>query len=525
MVRVSFHAEQSGAADLSADTDKIIRLSLSQCLNPGCLASNPDHADECHHCRLPLQLAGRYRAVQTLGTRKFASTFRAVDEHRFGTPCVIKQLLMRQEGEDYQKAADLFTQEAVLLKDLGSHPQIPELMAFLTQGNHLYIVQQFIEGQNLLQDYEQRGRLTEVEACEMLKSLLRVLQFVHERQVIHRDIKPSNIIRRTDGSLVLIDFGSSHQSYTHLHDRRTPQAATPGYAAPEQMRGRIFPNSDLFSLGLTCLRLMTGCFPDDEGVDPLFDERQQKWRYEECLKMVSPELRPVFARLLQPDASKRYVSAQTALEDLVATLERFLEADWETFEPDSIWSYELENRSESAADYEQLRSLLAAQNYLEADQETWRLLLCLAHRTEQGQLTLDAIEFIPHTCLETIDDLWQTYSQGRFGLGIQQQLYRELGGSANFDFALWERFAEKVGWYRDGRWLSYAELTFADRAAAGHLPTCCIDPLNRQGGERGVQGWWRLGFATLMEHIESCQNARDSSIADIAEPSFFTQAL
>jgi serine/threonine protein kinase len=483
------------------EQDNIIRLNLSQCLNPDCLASNPGNIANCQRCGSTLRLAGRYRAVQTIGAGGFASTFRAVDEHRLGTPCVIKQFLpQQQDSRTYQKAVDLFTQEAVLLKDLGSHPQIPELMAFLEQDGRLYIVQEFIEGYNLLQEFERRGCFNEADIEQMLKSLLPVLQFIHDSQVIHRDLKPSNIIRQTDGSLVIIDFGSSHQSYTRLFSRRTPRTATPGYAPPEQMRGEIFPSSDLFSLGLTCLRLLTGYFPDRRGVDPLLDESQQEWRLENHMQTCNGSLSKVFKGLLQTNAINRYASAQAALEDLADATEVCWVGASTTSENDA----DLANEANAAEiDYSYLQSLLEEGAYQAADEETWRILLNLTGCTVQNSLTLDVLEFISSSALQTIDRLWWVHSQGRFGLRVQHQCYRELGGTTEFNFSLWEQFAEQVGWCRNRHWLNYTELTFSDHAPMGHLPTCCVDSLNRQGEERGVCGWWRLGFVTLMERLEN----------------------
>ncbi|WP_404784693.1 GUN4 domain-containing protein [Altericista sp. CCNU0014] len=501
MTRTPIHFNAGEAkTDLYADRDNVIALNLSQCLDPNCLASNPGHLDECQRCGSDLRLAGRYRAVQSIGVGGFASTFKAVDEHRLGTPCVIKQFLpQQQDNPTYQKAVDLFTQEAFLLKDLGNHPQIPELKAFLEQDGRLYIVQQYIEGRSLRREFEQRGCFDEAEIIQMLKSLLPVLQFIHDQRVIHRDIKPSNIIRKVDGTLVLIDFGSSHQSYTRLFDRRTPKTATPGYAPPEQMKGQVYPNSDLFSLGLTCLRLLTGSFPDEYGADPLLNDRGE-WCLDNAIQGLSDGLAVVFENLLQTDASHRYASAQAALEDLAAAAE--------------ICRVPLAGRAgppveDWMPDYTHLQTLLAARQYREADGETWRLLLQLTHRIAQGCLNLDALETLPCSVLDALDRLWQTHSQGRFGLRVQQQLYRELGGTAEFDFPLWQTFANRVGWCEDRRWLNYAELTFTDRAPLGHLPTCCIHALNRQGVEQDVRGWWRLGFVTLMERLKACSRLSD----------------
>jgi serine/threonine protein kinase len=503
MAQTPLEFDSTNVGQLDNVPNNVIHLNLSQCLAPHCLASNPRHLNECQRCGSSLLLGGRYRAVQSIGSGGFASTFKAVDEHRLGTPCVIKQFRPQQQDSDsYQKAVDLFTQEAVLLKDLGSHPQIPELKAFLAQNNQLFIIQEFIEGNNLLQEFEQHGCFAAVDIIQMLKLLLPVLQFIHDRRVIHRDIKPSNIIRQSNGSLILIDFGSSHQSYTHLFDRRTPQTATPGYAPPEQMRGRVFPSSDLFSLGLTCLRLLTGCFPNEQDIDPLFDEQSQAWCWGDRISDIRREnerLSHVLDRLLQTDLQQRYHSAQAVLEDLAdATEICWVTTANSTFSSAPLFDPDLD------PDYVHLESLLVDRAFQAADCETWQILLKLACRTEQENLTLNALEALPEAALHMLDRLWHTYSQGRFGLRVQQEIYQELGGTAEFDFSLWEKFAERVGWCRDRHWLNYGELNFSGNAPKGHLPTCCMDSLNRQGQARGVCGWWRLGFVTLLERLEHC---------------------
>ncbi len=484
MVQPSFQfTDNTSKTGQRIDRDNVIRLNLNQCVNPNCLSANPEHLQVCQRCGSILQLAGRYRAMQSLGSGGFASTFKAVDEHRLGTPCVIKQFLPKpQDNPNYQKAVDLFKQEAVLLKDLGNHLQIPELKAYLEQDGCLYIVQEFIGGQNLLQIFCQGRTFTEIDIEHILKSLLPVLQFIHDHQVIHRDIKPSNIICKSDGTLVLIDFGSSYQSYIRLFDRRTPRTATPGYAPPEQIQGHASAASDLFSLGLTCFRLLTGCFPTDEGVDPLFDETTQEWRWQKHAGQISAKLVQIFERLLHPEEAQRYACAQAVLDDLMGLSTSVLE---------------------SQLDFALLETLLAQQKYREADGETWRLLLQMAHCPEQGRLSLDSIETIAAQNLQRIDRLWHTYSHGRFGLQVQQQCYQALGGTAAFDFNIWTAFADCLGWHYDRHWLNYTELTFAPDAPIGHLPACCISSGNRQGERLDVCGWWRLGFVALMEKLET----------------------
>lgn len=254
---------------------------MSQCLNPDCLHQNPSLTKFCQRCGNKLLLGDRYRAVKYISEGGFGRTFKAVDEHRLDTICVIKQFLPQLQGSAaIQKATELFKQEAVRLRDLGKHPQIPDLLAFFEQDRRFYLVQEFIDGEDLLKELQQQGKFSEKQIKQLLTELLPILDFVHKQKVIHRDIKPDNIIRNSHGSLVLIDFGVAKELSGSVLTRVGTVTGTPGYAAPEQMQGHVFPASDLYSLGVTCIRLLTGCLLEEKNgtlADELFDPMQMEW--------------------------------------------------------------------------------------------------------------------------------------------------------------------------------------------------------------------------------------------------------
>ena len=208
---------------------------MSQCLNPQCIYENPQGTSFCQRCNSKIVLRDRYRPIKFLGEGGFGRTFQAIDEERLNTPCVIKQFLPQQAGSAaLQKATELFQQEAVRLQDLGKHSQIPDLLAFFSQDGLLYLVQEFIDGQNLLQEFETQGKLNESQIKIILTELLPVIQFIHDNNVIHRDIKPENIIRSKQGKLFLIDFGVSKDTSSSILTRVGTITGTPGYAPPEQ---------------------------------------------------------------------------------------------------------------------------------------------------------------------------------------------------------------------------------------------------------------------------------------------------
>ncbi|OBQ39610.1 MAG: serine/threonine protein kinase [Anabaena sp. CRKS33] len=289
---------------------------MSQCLNPTCLHQNPQGTNFCEKCGGKILLDDRYRPIKFLGEGGFGRTFQAIDEKRLNTPCVIKQFLPQQAGSAaLQKATELFQQEAQRLQELGKHPQIPDLEAFFPQDGRLYLVQDFIDGQNLFEEFKNQGKLNEPQIRIILTELLPVLQFIHDNQVIHRDIKPENIIRSKTGKLFLIDFGVSKEISGTILTKVGTVTGTPGYAPPEQFRGMVYHSSDLYSLAVTCVRLLTGYFQEADGADELFDTNRMEWQWQKYVSL-SQELTTVLETMLQDIPTRRYDSAAEVLAAL-----------------------------------------------------------------------------------------------------------------------------------------------------------------------------------------------------------------
>ncbi|MBD2134501.1 SUMF1/EgtB/PvdO family nonheme iron enzyme [Sphaerospermopsis sp. FACHB-1094] len=289
---------------------------MSQCINPDCLYQNPQGTNFCQNCGSKIILDDRYLPLKFLGEGGFGRTFQAVDIKRLNTPCVIKQFLPQQAGSSsLQKATELFQQEAQRLQELGKHPQIPDLLAFFPQDGRLYLIQEFIDGQNLLQELDTQGKLNEPQIRIILTELLPVLQFIHDNKVIHRDIKPENIIRSKTGKLFLIDFGVSKETSGSILTKVGTITGTPGYAPPEQFRGMVYPSSDLYSLAVTCVRLLTGLFQKIDGSDSLFDTINMEWQWQKYVSL-SQELTDILETMLQDIPKKRYHSATEVLAAL-----------------------------------------------------------------------------------------------------------------------------------------------------------------------------------------------------------------
>jgi formylglycine-generating enzyme required for sulfatase activity/tRNA A-37 threonylcarbamoyl transferase component Bud32 len=316
------------------------------CSSPRCSHPfNPDNSKFCQSCGsqgLNPLFRNRYRVIRLLGEGGFGKTYEAIDTDRMDDPCVIKQFMPQFLGTSaIEKATELFKQEAKRLYELGEHPQIPRLIAYFEQDQRLYLVQELIEGQNLLAELTQQGVFSEEKIWQLLADLLPVLKFVHDRNVIHRDIKLENIIRRRislhsslpkirnlrnstfrnggRGDLVLIDFGVSKQVTGSLVNKSGTTVGTPGYSPMEQMRGQVFPGSDLYSLGITCLRLLTNCLPKVDGSDELYDPINGGWNWRKKIPdgtNLSLKLAEVLDKLIQDHLRNRYQSADEVIKAL-----------------------------------------------------------------------------------------------------------------------------------------------------------------------------------------------------------------
>ncbi|GAX37341.1 bifunctional serine/threonine-protein kinase/formylglycine-generating enzyme family protein [Nodularia sp. NIES-3585] len=300
------------------------------CQNPNC--SNPFNPEgnifcmSCGQSNFGKFLRNRYRVLRLLGEGGFSRTYATEDADRLNAPCVIKQFFPQVQGTiQRNKAAEFFKEEAFRLYELGeNHTQIPRLLAYFEQGSSLYLVQEFIAGQTLLQEVQKQA-FSEEEIYQLLTDLLPVLQFVHAANVIHRDIKPENIIRRdSDGKPVLIDFGGAKQVTQTTLARQATVIYTIGYAPSEQMAGFPCHGSDLYALGVTCVRLLTQCLPLQntygEINDPLYDAMNGNWLWQEELQKkgitISDELSQILNKLLKHLASERYQTATDVINDL-----------------------------------------------------------------------------------------------------------------------------------------------------------------------------------------------------------------
>lgn len=265
-------------------------------------------------------LQNRYRLLSVLGQGGFGRTYLAEDQGRFNELCALKELTPAQGGPyALDKSKELFQREAQILYQI-QHPQVPQFRATFEQDQRLFLVQDYVEGKtyrDLLNDRKAQGyAFSETEVLQLMQQTLPVLAYLHSKGIIHRDIAPDNIILREQDRLpVLIDFGVVKELATRFQGGGTaPQATTVGkfgYAPSEQIQtGQAYPNSDLYSLAVTALVLLTGREPQE-----LFDSRTMTWNWQQRVT-VSPLFAQVLNRMLSYKPGDRYASAAEVMQVL-----------------------------------------------------------------------------------------------------------------------------------------------------------------------------------------------------------------
>jgi serine/threonine protein kinase len=267
----------------------------------------------------------RYEIQKILGQGSFGRTYLASDTQRFGDLCVLKEFLPSNRAEyAIQKSRELFEREARVLYQI-NHPQIPKFIAWFTEQERLFLVQEYIKGQTyshlLHERISQQGQpFLETEVIQWLKDLLSVLDYLHGIQIIHRDISPENIMFSYEQSKpMLIDFGLVKETITQIWsvDPNSPQEYTQasiigkyGYAPPEQIRlGQCYPSSDLYALAVCAVVLLTGKNPK------LLMDQSLEWQWHSYVD-ISDELAEILDKMLADKPRQRYQSAQEILAEL-----------------------------------------------------------------------------------------------------------------------------------------------------------------------------------------------------------------
>jgi serine/threonine-protein kinase len=440
---------------------------------------------------------GKYVIEKVLGRGGFGITYKA--RHTFLNYDVVIKTPNEDVKSDpnYPKYVERFIKEGRMLAQLSNdpHPHIVRISDLFQEGDTYCLVMDFIPGESLWHFVGRKGALSETEAVEYIRQIGSALSVVHQKQLVHLDVTPHNIMLRNTGKAVLIDFGIAADMSPPSTLSRT--FGNRAFAPDELRKGERHPTVDIYCLAASLYYAVTGQCPA-KSFERKYDGIELK-APKQLVPSISDRLNKAILKGMALEAQDRPQLVQEWLQLLpqksqIQRQERAIEQPildrkkpkYQKQQPTpTLLSKSLDQiddlSSERGVDYTNLRDLLEASKWKEADRETLAVMVKAAKREKQGDLDIESIEQFPCKDLRTIDQLWVKYSNGHFGFSVQKRIWESIGGKpGNYDYEIHKKFGDRVGWLKWGskwlglkkeeQWLSYSEITFTLNAPQGHLP-------------------------------------------------------
>ena len=277
-----------------------------------------------------MERIGKYAIVGQIGTGGFGVVYEGRD------PFLKRRVAIKTCTSDEPDIRDRFFREAEIAGNL-QHRNVVTVHDFGVQDEVPYLVQEYLDGEDLDRVVSRREPLPALRRVEILAQVARGLEYAHARGVIHRDVKPGNIRLCSDGTVKIMDFGIAKLSNVASHLTRTGMTlGTAAYLPPEQIRGTpVDHRADLFSFGVTAYELLTYRRPfSGKTISALFWELLQ--RDPEPVSAgwpgCPPALEALVLRCLAKDPGDRYPGFTALLGELDPMLEGMRRA-WREEEP------------------------------------------------------------------------------------------------------------------------------------------------------------------------------------------------
>jgi serine/threonine protein kinase len=434
---------------------------------------------------------GKYTIQGVLGQGGFGVTYFAIDNTN-GNQVVIKTLNdFVQSHPDFAMFQQDFMNEALRLAKC-NHAHIVKVYEVI-QGDNLWCMVMEYAGKNDLGSLiHQMGALSETDALYYTHQIGEALDYIHSLNppMIHRDVKPANIlIRNNQGKpqAILIDFGIAREFKQNLTQSQTP-ILSDGFAPIEQYdkRAKRGAFTDVYALAATLYAMVTGEVPTAAPARMMFSLTPPK----QINPQISDRLNQAILQGMELNPENRPQSIGEWLSSLGLTYQgktvKIPDNGQNNWQNQGQKRQNIDLKSEVGINYSQLKNLLETGKWKEADIETYKLMLRVMSREKQGFLRDVDIDRFPCGDLQTINNLWVNYSNGRYGFSIQKQIYDQinipgwskklgqlLGTIDNtIDNVKMQNFVPSVGWCKDsGLHYKYQELTFVPTAPKGHLPS------------------------------------------------------
>lgn len=255
-----------------------------------------------------VQLQNRYKVLGVIGVGGMGAVYKTQDL-RFANVqrlCAVKEMVnTATDPQVQQMVIRNFEREASILATL-SHPAIPQVYDYFTEGNRSYLVLEYIPGRDLeALVSEVDGFFAEARIIDWAIQICDVLSFLHNHQprpIIFRDLKPSNIMLDDHDRIRLVDFGIAKLFQS---GSKGTMIGTEGYSPPEQYRGGAEPRGDIYALGATLHHLLS---KQDPRLEPPFSFHERP--IFKTNPTVSRELIEVLEKALEYDVNKRWGSAE-----------------------------------------------------------------------------------------------------------------------------------------------------------------------------------------------------------------------
>ena len=279
---------------------------------------------------------GKYRIVKVLGQGGFGITYLAMQSGLERKVAIkeffMKDLCNRDETTSHVSVGSAgsvdmverfkakFQKETRNIASL-NHPNIVRIIDVFEENSTAYYVMEYAEGGSLADRVKQQGHLSEYIAKRYILQVADALAYIHRQKMNHLDVKPANIIVNDKDEAVLIDFGMSKQydAATGNQTSTTPVGISECYAPMEQYKqggvGEFSPETDVYSLGATFFKLLTGVTPPSA-----LDLIQDGFPLEELKKRsISQKVINVISQAMAGLKKDRMKDVQTFIDGLKGT--------------------------------------------------------------------------------------------------------------------------------------------------------------------------------------------------------------
>ncbi len=260
---------------------------------------------------------GRYQIVARIGAGGFGNVYQAWD------PLIRREVALKTCESDQEAVRERFAREARSAGGL-DHPNIVRIYdSHQTEEGLSFIVQEFLEGEDLAERLLRRVRMPVIEKLRIVDAIACGLSHAHGHGIVHRDIKPANIRLLCDGRVKIMDFGIAKAVGSDpTMTRPGATLGSLGYMAPEQIEGGVVDQrTDLFALGIVAYEILGGRLPfAGDGLGELFERilHEEPEPLSAFALDVPVELDALVLRCLEKDPARRPESADRLRQELAA---------------------------------------------------------------------------------------------------------------------------------------------------------------------------------------------------------------